>query len=171
MRHCTGSPYVNNQTWQWTCPTCVPSTSVSFLCSQEIVCQLPSTFRGTGRPFVNFHLLFVWPEDLLPILYVTFRQHSGGRETFLQHLSTSRAAERSSVNFPQLSVEPGDLASTSVNFPGSRETFCQHLSTSRAMGDLLSKLRGAERLSSTSVTFTCGRETICQPSVRPEDFP
>ena len=117
----TGRPSVNFHQLSWQ-PGDLPSTSVNFPCSQETFHQLPSTFCVARRPFVSF--LCDWE---------TFRQYLGGRETFLQHLSNSREAGRS-VKFLQLSVEPGDL-------------------------------------SSTSFTFTCGWETICQPSLWPEDFP
>ena len=72
-----------------------------------------------------------------------------GRDTFGQLLSNFFAAGIPSLNFCNLSVQPGDLLSTSVNFPCSQNIFC-HLST--WTGDL----------PSTSVNFSSVRETFRQ---------
>ena len=186
-----------------------PSNSFNLSSGRETFHELLSNFCAAGRTFIHFRQLSVWLDKLLSSS-VNF---SCGRDTFCQLLSTLCVAWRFSDNFSELSelprefltisvnctcsqktlcllfVQPGDLPSTSVNFPLQlgdsliisvnflyhQENFCQCLSTLHAV-------------SKTTINFPCGRETFrqllstfcaagrpsvnfCQLSVRPGDIP
>ena len=124
----------------------LPSTSVNLPCGvrpsinirqlsagQMTFCKLSSPFCVAGRltvcicqlslwpgkPSINFHHLFVQPEDLSSLsinyscgLYTSlsfFVSILCGQKTFCQFLSTFRAAGTSSVNFHLMSVQPVDV--------------------------------------------------------------
>ena len=130
-------------------------TSFNSLCIPETFCQHPSTFRAAVGPSVNICLLPIQPGDLLST-YVNF---PCSRAAFYQYPSTILVARRysvtfhapvrTSINFREYSMRPGDFLSTSVNFTSSRETCHYFPSTFHALGDF----------PSTSVNFPCGRET------------
>ena len=104
-------------------------TSVNFrqhFVKRETFCQLLSTSFASERPFVNFCQLYLWPEHLtsifcaagdIPSTSINFLYH---QKTYCHLQSTFHAAQRSSVNFYQLSVPPGDTSATSINFPCRR---------------------------------------------------
>ena len=123
-----------------------PSASINFMCGRETFRLLPSSYRAAGRPPVNF-------------VNFLYRQKS-----FRQHLSTSHAAGRLSINVHQLSVQPGDLLSTSVNFLCYWETIRQIPSNSRAARRSFGNFRQLFRVA--------GRTTVnfCQLFVRPGDL-
>ena len=136
------------------------STSDNFLCGQETFSQLTSIFRVAGRPSVNYH------------------QFPFCREPFHQLSSTFNVVKKPSDNFRQLSMQPGDLLSTSVNFLCSLETFLHVLFTFCAAGrpsDNIHQLsvRPGD-LPPTSIKFPCGRKTSVNfrlLSVWPGDLP
>ena len=175
----------------------IPSTSINFPYGRKILRQLPSTFRVAGRPFVNFCQLYLWPGDLTSTS-VNFLCSRGtivnsvnfpcDRET-RKRSSTFRAAVGHSINLGQLSLCPGDLPLSSINFsvwpgdlPSSSVNFPRHLKT---LCKLPLTFRASRR---TFINFTCGREIVCRLpstlrvaerpsvnihllSVRPGDFP
>ena len=130
-------------------------TFVYFSCDQTTFRQLLSTFRAARRPFVNLHQHSVRLDELLsrctvnsPCGQYTFRQLPStsvrlGDLPSTSHFShifvqpgtlrqlplTFGVAARPFVNFRQLSMWPGDLLSTSVNFHCGQYTFRELLST------------------------------------------
>ena len=107
------------------------------------------------RPSVNF------PCDL-----ETIRVILAPLEIFCQILSTFRVARRTSVNFRQLSVQQGDLPSTSINILCHWETFPQLPSSFCTAGRPFVKFWQLsvwpEELPSIFVSFPCSRETFHQ---------
>ena len=110
--------------------------------------QLPSTFRPSRRPSVNFCEITVRQGNLLstfvnfPCGREAFRQFSvnflSGRENFRHLPPRFRLSGRTSIIFCQLSMWPGDLPSTYINF---------------------------RAVKIPSVNFLCGQETFRQLSV------
>ena len=167
------------------------STSVNFPCGQKTLRQL-SVWQGyftsttikflcSQGPPVNFCQLFVQPEDLPSTFHATGDLPSNsinfpcGQEILRQLLSTFHTDWRTSANYHQLSVQPGDLPSTFlatgrlfVNFLCGLKTFRQlsvvvgspsinFSQLSVQPGDLLS----------TSVNFQCGQDNYCQLPLSP----
>ena len=128
----------------------LPSPSINFPCGREKFRQLPSTsIRPESFPSTFRQLLYisVRPVDL-PSTSIHFSLcqkticplsvHSGilqsasvkfphkcTQETFRQLPLIFRAAGTPFFNCHQVSMRPGDLPSTCVNFLFGRETFCQ----------------------------------------------
>ena len=184
-------PSTSFNSYEW--PEFLPSTSCACGRPSVNLCLLTvrpvdllSTFCTSGKPSVNFRQLSVPLSDLPSIFIIflcgpkTFLQLLCSREN-LRHLpSTFRTAERLSVNFPLISMPPGDLPSTSVNFPCSRQIF-RHLSMQSAgrssviFLEILSNSnadwrpsakfcqlsQGPRDLPSASVNFPCGQLTFC----------
>ena len=105
---------------------------MDFPCSRGTIRQVPSTFRVAWKSSINIRQHFVWSRDLS----LTSINFLCGRETFLKYLSAFRVVGRSfinfrnlsmqgrpSVNFYQISVQPGDFPSTFVNFPYGQKSF------------------------------------------------
>ena len=109
----------------------------------------------------------------LPSISVNF---PCGRDTFHQFLSTFNAAERSSVNFREFSMHPGDETGTYVNFPGRLCQFLSTFHTAERLRQLPSTIHAARKpsvnfhqlfvlmvdLPSISVNFPAGWETFRQ---------
>ena len=127
------------------------STSVNIPCCLKMFRELPSPFHAAGWTFVNFHC----DREIFRQILSTFSTARGPsvkflcfQENFRQLPSPFRLDGRTSVNFRQLSMQPGELLSTSVNFCVARITSVNF----RVAGDLLSIF----------VSFPCGQETYRQ---------
>ena len=107
--------------------------------ARKLFVNLLSTFRAAGRTAIHFRLLSVRP-TILPSTFcadwrpfVNFHQLSVTGRPSVNLPLTFRTTRRPSVNFHyvqksfcQLSVWPGYLLSTSVNFTCGRKTFRHH---------------------------------------------
>ena len=186
-------------------PLVLTGPSVNFKCLRMIFRQIPSTFSASARPSCNFCQLSVQLWDISS----KFDNFPCGCETLCQllvrprclgqlfvqqkdHLSNFYVAAGPSVNFHELSVQPQDLLSISVNSLCACGTFHQLPSTVRAVVRhsviyLLLSLR-SRNLPLTSVNFLCFLGTFrpfsvnfhasagqsinfCQHSVPPLDLP
>ena len=116
-----------------------PGDLPSTFCVARAFRELPSTFHATRGPYVNFRQLSIWSGDLPS----TF--HATGKCSISVHFPCFRQ------NFHQLfllSVGPGDLLSTFMNFLCGRETFIKISSSFCAAGR-------------TSVNIPCVQKTFC----------
>ena len=116
--------------------------TAKFLRGWETICQLPSTFVRSGH-FPSSYASLLCGQNIFRHLTSTFLPPG----TVCNLPSTLCAAGRTSVNFRQLSIRPGDLPSTFVNIT------CRHLTLSQL------PMRPGD-LKSTSANFLCGRETF-----------
>ena len=137
--------------------------------------DLPSTFHACGRHSGSFHLLPVWPGELLstPMNFLFVRYPSVisanfpcCQDIFRRLLSTFFVWGRTFDIFLQLTVPSGDLLATSVNLPSLRENFSLLPSTFRAARRPYVNFRQLSvqpgHLPSTSINFPCLQETFCQ---------
>lgn len=106
------------------------STSVNFLCDWQTFRPMLLTFWTAVRSSVNFRQLFVLlgklPSTSVKFMcgYKTIQQLSlRPGDLQLPPLTLNRAVGWPSVNFRQISLCPGKILSTSVNFPSCRDTF------------------------------------------------
>ena len=140
-----------------------------FPCGRETFCQLPSNVCEAWRTSVSIHQLSLRPEGF-PSTSFTF---SCNRETLHQIPSTFSAAGRPSVNFcqlsvwtedlHQLSVQPGDLLSTSITLHAARRLFVTFRQFSAAERNFLNFHEDSVWLGdlpSTSISFPAGLETF-----------
>ena len=100
----------------------LPTAFILFPHGWETFRQILSNFCVVGRPSINFHHLYLHPGDLA-LISVNF---PCSNETF-HHIrqllvlaedlpSNFHVDGRPSVHSRQLSIQPGDLSSTSVHF-------------------------------------------------------
>ena len=153
------------------------STSVNFLCIQETVRELPSTFCAAVRTFVNFRQLSMQPGDLPSTLRVAGRpplkfcrlsilaedvwlKFRVAMETFRKLPSTFRAARRCWLNFPCIRDNFRELPSTFCAAGRRSANICQ-LSVAKRPSANFSQL--SARLGdhpSTSIDFWCSQDTF-----------
>ena len=124
------------------------STSINFPCVQKTFRQLFVSLSTS----VNF----LFSREAIRKLASAFR----GAETSSASLHQfSVPPGEPSVNLRQYSMRPGDLPSTSANFPYGQETFRQLSAFPVDLRELSVRLR---ELLLTSVNILCGQETLRQ---------